>query len=118
MSDGPMATTPAAALAPAPLPWWRKIGRRNIAYVAFVALLIPAAIWLESTGSQGPDRGAGLMAGLVIWGFVSLVFFAANAILLIVALVRNQPFAKSLIACALPPLIIAGTFVLEELTVP
>jgi hypothetical protein len=103
---------------PASLPWWRRLGRRNILYVLFVALLIPASIWLESTGPGGPDSGGGLMAGFMLWSLVSFGFFVVNAILLIVALVQNRPLAKPFIACILPVAVVLGTLAFEELTVP
>jgi hypothetical protein len=78
-------------------------GRRNLAYLLFTALLFPLAIWLESTGkSQGPDRGAGYMVGIALWGLASLAAVAVNVILLIIGLSNKRPVIKELIAIALP----------------
>jgi len=101
-----------------PTPWYRLLGRRNLAYAAFTVLLIPAAIWLESTGPRGPDSGGGIMAGLMLWGLASLAFFAVNAVLAVVAIVKGRPLAKPLLACALPLLIIAATMILQDLSDP
>jgi hypothetical protein len=83
-------------------PRWKQFGRRNIAYIAFVVLLIPFGIALEASGPGGPDRGGGVGAALMIWGVGSLAFFVVNAVLLVFALVRSQPVAKAFVACALP----------------
>jgi hypothetical protein len=83
-------------------PWWKRFGRRNLAYIAFVVLLIPFGIALEASGPGGPDRGGGVGAAVMIWGIGSLAFFVVNAVLLVFALVRSQPAAKAFVACALP----------------
>jgi hypothetical protein len=98
----------AAQSTPARPTWWRRFGRRNIAYAAFVVLLVPFGMVLEATGPTGPDRGGGIMAALMLWGIGSLAFFVVNAILLVVALVKGRPAAKPAIACALPFAIIVG----------
>ncbi len=102
---------------PGKLAWWRRFGRRNIAYIAFVILLVPFGIALEASGPQGPDRGGGVAAALMLGGIGTAAFFIVNAILLIVALVGNRPAAKPAIACALPIAIVLGMLLLEELTV-
>ena len=66
--------------------WWRRFGRRNLGYIAFVVLVIPFGIALEASGPGGPDRGGGVGAALMLWGIVSLAFFAVNAALLVFAL--------------------------------
>lgn len=108
MTDTPQTNPPAPN-------WLRRWGRRNLAYIAFVAVLIPAANVLEASGPQGPDSGGGMMLGLIVWALVSLVFFVWNAILLIAALVRNGNALKPFIACLLPILIIVGVLVTEDL---
>jgi len=118
MKENPPAAAPPPEPVSASLPWWRRIGRRNILYVLFVVLLIPASILLESTGPSGPDSGGGLMAGFMLWSLVSFGFFVVNAILLIVALVQNRPLTKPFLACILPVAIVLGTLVFEELTGP
>lgn len=92
-----------------------KLGRRNIGYVAFVAVLIPLALLLEENGPRGPDAGGGIMLGLIVWGLVSLAFFILNLILLIRDLTRRQPAAKAFIACALPFLVIVVTLMAEDI---
>ena len=96
---------------------WRRFGRRNIAYIAFVILLVPFGMALEASGPGGPDRGGGVAAALMLGGIGTAVFFVVNAILLIVALVKNRPAAKPAIACALPIAIVLGMLLLEEITV-
>jgi len=55
--------------------WAALIGRRNIAYVVFVSLLVPFGMLMEAAGPQGPDSGGGIMAAIILWGVVSLIFF-------------------------------------------
>jgi len=104
---------------PPPLPeiWWRRFGWRNWAYLAFIILLVPFGIALEASGPGGPDRGGGVAAAVMIGGIGTALFFLANLLLLIVALIKNRPAGKPAIACALPIAIILGMFLLEELTV-
>jgi len=42
--------------------WAALIGRRNIAYVVFVSLLVPFGMLMEAAGPQGPDSGGAIMA--------------------------------------------------------
>lgn len=95
--------------------WVEKIGRRNLGYAAFVIVLLPVALLLESNGPGGPDAGGGMMFGMIIWALVSLGFFVVNLILLIRALVKNLPARKPFIACLLPVLLIVGTLLSEEI---
>lgn len=104
-----------APFAPAATGWLQRGGRRNVAYVVFVAILIPVANALEASGPQGPDSGGGIMLGLIVWGLVSLGFFLVNAILLIAALAKSGEALKPFIACLLPVLVIAGVLVTEDL---
>lgn len=97
--------------------WVRKVGRRNLGYVAFVAILMPLAWALEESGPSGPDAGGGVMFGLIVWALVSLVFFLWNLVLLIRDLTRGVPAGKAFIACALPIAIIVGTFIVEDIVV-
>ena len=82
--------------------WAALVGRRNIAYVVFVSLLVPFSIFMEAAGPQGPDAGGGIMAAMILWSVVSLIFFIANAGLAIGAIARGRSATKPLIACALP----------------
>lgn len=92
----------------------KAFGRRNLAYLVFTALLFPFAIWLESTSkSIGPDRGAGYMVGMALWGLASLASVVVNAILLIVGLANKRPVIKELIAIALPFIVVAVVLGLE-----
>jgi hypothetical protein len=93
--------------------WAALIGRRNIAYVVFVSLLVPFGMLLEASGPKGPDSGGGIMAAMILWSVVSLIFFIANAGLLISSLARGRSAMKPLIACALPILCIVLPLVLE-----
>jgi hypothetical protein len=47
--------------------WAALIGRRNIAYVVFVSLLVPFGMLMEAAGPQGPDAGGGIMAAIILW---------------------------------------------------
>jgi hypothetical protein len=82
--------------------WAALIGRRNTAYVVFVSLLGPFGIVMEAAGPQGPDSGGGIMAAIMLWSVVSLIFFIANAGLAISSLARGRSATKPLIACVLP----------------
>lgn len=97
--------------------WIKRIGRRNICYVVFVAVLMPLSWALEESGPSGPDAGGGVMLGLIVWALVSVVFFLWNLVLLIRDLSRGVPAAKAFIACALPIAIIVGTLVVEDIVV-
>ena len=113
MTDAPKpgpASPPAAS-------WIGRLGRRNLAYLLFVALLIPLGIALEASGPRGPDSGGGIMLALMLFGAGSALFFLANAALAIVALAKRRPAGKALIGCALPFVVIIGALLLEELTV-
>jgi hypothetical protein len=93
--------------------WVAFVGRRNIAYVVFVSLLVPFGMLLEAAGPKGPDSGGGIMAAITLWGVVSLIFFIANAGLAIGSIVRGRSAMKPLIACALPIVCIVLPLVLE-----
>ena len=93
--------------------WAALIGRRNIAYVVFVSLLVPFGTLMEAAGPQGPDSGGGIMAAIILWGVVSLIFFIANAGLAIGSIARGRSAMKPLIACALPIVCIVLPLVLE-----
>jgi hypothetical protein len=97
--------------------WAALIGRRNIAYVVFVSLLVPFGMLMEAAGPRGPDSGGGIMAAIILWGAVSLIFFIANAGLAISSIVRGQPSTKALIACALPILCVILPLLLEPIFV-
>ena len=112
MTDEPR-TQPAA---PPALAWLRRFGWRNLAYLLFVALLIPFGLAMEASGPHGPDSGGGIMFALIIWGVASAVFMLVNAGLAIAALARGRPAGRALIACALPVAIVVGTLLLESIT--
>lgn len=95
--------------------WMEKVGRRNLAYVAFVLVLLPIALLLEAGGPNGPDAGGGMMFGMIVWALVSLVFFLVNVVLLIRALAKGLPAKKPFIACLLPVLLIVGTLLAEDI---
>jgi hypothetical protein len=93
--------------------WAAIIGRRNIAYVVFVSLLVPFGMLMEAAGPRGPDSGGGIMAAIIFWGVVSLIFFIVNAGLAIGSLAKGRSATKPLIACALPIACIVLPLVLE-----
>jgi hypothetical protein len=93
------------------------VGRRNVAYVVFVSLLVPFGMVMEAAGPQAPNAGGGIMAAIILWSAVSLIFFIANAGLLISSLARGRSAMKPLIACALPIVLIVVPLLLEPLLV-
>jgi hypothetical protein len=93
--------------------WVALIGRRNVAYVLFVSLLVPFGMAIEAAGPKGPDSGGGIMAAIMLWSVVSLIFFIANAGLAIGSIARGRSATKPLIACALPIVCIVLPLVLE-----
>jgi hypothetical protein len=95
--------------------WIANWGRRNFAYTIFVIMLIPVANILEASGPSGPDSGGGIMFGLIVWALVSFVFFLVNAILLIVALIKERNAMKPFIGCLLPVIVVVATLLAEEL---
>jgi len=112
--------SPASGATQEPLPpappesWVRRFGRRNVAYILFVAAVIALGIALEATGPGGPDRGGGVGAGVMLWGAGSLAFFVVNAVLVAVAVANRRPARKALIACALPTGIMLGIVILAQ----
>jgi hypothetical protein len=87
--------------------WMAFIGRRNIAYVVFVSLLVPFGTLIEAAGPHGPDSGGGIMAAIILSSAVSLIFFIANAGLAIGSIARGRSATKPLIADRMyhPPLV-------------
>lgn len=75
--------------------WAAFIGRRNIAYVVFVSLLVPFGMLMEAAGPHGPDSGGGIIAAIILWGAVSLIFFIANAGLVIGSLAGGRSAIES-----------------------
>lgn len=95
---------------------FRAIGWRNVAFVVFTGLIFPLAIWLESTGkTQGPDRGAGYMAGIAIWALAAGGMVAVNGVLVIVGIANKKPIIKAVIAVCLPFLVVLVILGLEDL---
>jgi hypothetical protein len=81
----------------------RQVGRRNLAYLVFAALLAAAALAVR--GSARPP-GHSIALGLIaVWVAVSSVFLFANALMLIGAVLGGRRDVPALIACLLPPLI-------------
>jgi len=93
--------------------WVTFVGRRNVVYVVFVSLLVPFGMILEAAGPRGPDSGGGVMAAIILWSVVSLIFFIANAGLVIGSIARGRSATKPLIGCALPIVCIALPLLLE-----
>jgi len=57
---------------------------------------------MEAAGPKGPDSGGGIMAAIILWSVASLIFFIANAGLVIGSIARGRSATKPLITCALP----------------
>jgi hypothetical protein len=106
---GPLQPSPAQGA------WWRRVGRRNLAYVAFVVSLVPIGMILEGSGPGGPDRGGGIMAALLLGGIGSVAFILVNAVLVVVALVQGQAVKKPLFACVVPIAVIGGILMFENI---
>ena len=68
---------------------------------------------MEVAGPKGPDSGAGIIAAIILWSVVSLIFFIANAGLAIGSTARGRSATKPLIACALPIVCIVLPLLLE-----
>jgi hypothetical protein len=81
----------------------RSFGYRNLAYLAFVALLFALAPLLDSWALD-PEDGGGLGLALALWAAVSIAFFLANAVLAVIAAARERPLGVAAIACVLPVL--------------
>ncbi len=94
----------------------KRVGRRNIAYVAFTVLLVPLGMLMEANGPQGPDAGGGVMFAIILWALGSLAFLVVNLVLFIRAMSRKQPAGKQLLAVALPILVVIGTLIVEDIT--
>ena len=84
---------------------------------SLVSLLVPFGTLMEAAGPQGPDSRGGIMAAIILWGVVSLIFFIANAGLAIGSIVRGRSATKPLIACALPIVCIVLPLLLEPVFV-
>jgi len=68
---------------------------------------------MEVAGPKGPDSGAGIIAAIILWSVVSLIFFIANAGLAIGSTARGRSATKPLIACARPIVCIVLRLLLE-----
>ena len=80
-----------------------RIGRRNLAYLVFAALLAAAAVAVRHSGRlPGHTIALGLLA---VWVAVSAVFLFANALMLAEAVRHRRRDLPALVACLLPPLI-------------
>ena len=80
-------------------------------------MLVLFGMLLEAAGPKGPDSGGGITAAIILWSVVSLIFFIANAGLVIGSIARGRSATKPLIACALPIVCIVVPFVLKPLFV-
>ena len=88
------------------------VGRRNIAYVVFVSTAGPLSHVMEAAPQQGPDSG-GIIAAIILWRVLSLIFFIASAGLAIGSIARGRSATKPLIECALPIVCIVLPLLLE-----
>jgi cbb3-type cytochrome oxidase subunit 1 len=115
--------------------WVASIGGANIGYMVFVVSLVVLGVTQSvldrSYGGGGPQFSGSYLAAPLFWVLfmgggpilmVSVVFFAVNAVLAIVALVRGRSAAKPLIGCALPILVVAvgwlATMILQRSAKP
>jgi hypothetical protein len=91
----------------------RRFGYRNLAYLTFVAALIPLERIIDR-GLVEPEDGGGRGLVLALWMVVSAAFFLANAALAVIAGGSARPIVIPMIACALPVLcLLAATAVLS-----
>ena len=81
----------------------RSLGYRNLAYLAFVASLLPLAL-LADAYAHDPEDGGGLGLALSLWAAVSVAFFLTNATLAVIAAARGRSLRVASIACCLPVL--------------
>lgn len=90
------------------------VGRRSVAYV-IGTLVLAALAWLLEQLAHGNDRGAGVLAGTMLWAIGSVTFFGLNALLIlgwVIDQTRSRapmfasPVARALIGCALPVLVL------------
>jgi hypothetical protein len=80
----------------------RQFGYRNLAYLAFVAGLLPLAWAIDASGMVDAEDGGGLGLAAMLWLIVSVAFFLANAVLATIAGAMRRSLGISLIGCALP----------------
>jgi hypothetical protein len=85
--------------------WLAAFGYRNIAYLGLVAALVALGWALPPTSPSKAVRAAWFFI-LMNWVAASSVFFAVNAVLLVVAVVKGRAPIRESIACALPVLCI------------
>jgi hypothetical protein len=81
--------------------WAALIGRRDIAHVVFVSLLVPFGMLMEAAGLQGPDAGGAIMRDNVVGRGVADLLHSQSG-LAIGSIVRGRSAMKPLIACPLP----------------
>lgn len=81
-----------------------RIGAGNLAYLAFVGVLIGFGLLLESLGPRGPDAGGGIMFAVILWAIVSGPFFLWNLVGLIRSRGRGVRAGRALIGLLLPVL--------------
>lgn len=90
------------------------VGRRNVAYVVATLVLLALALLIEQF-ANGNDRGAGVLAGMLLWGLGSVVFFGINTLLILgwmVDQVRGgvpmvaSPVSRAVLGCALPVVVL------------
>jgi hypothetical protein len=74
-------------------------GYRNIAYIGFLVLLTILANLPSHTDPAGRGLEAGFVYGLLL--LISLPFLGVNAVLFVIALVKNRPLVKPSFACLL-----------------
>ena len=73
-------------------------GYRNIAYIGFLVLAIVLANVPSDTDPAGRGLQIAFVYGLLL--LISLPFFGVNAVLGVIALVKNRPLTKPSIAFA------------------
>ena len=85
--------------------WLSAFGYRNVAYLGCLAVLMLLASAFPPGSPSQLIRAAWFFV-MMNWAAVSLLFFAVNAVLVVVDLANGRSPLKPLIACALPILFI------------
>lgn len=90
------------------------VGRRNVAYVVGTLALLAFALLIEQF-THWHDRGASVLAGMMLWGIGSVVFFGINVLLIggwVIDQIRGgvpmiaAPVSRAVIGCALPVVVL------------
>ena len=80
---------------------WLLFGQRNILYLGFVMLLPALGLALDGPRPAGSQSLGGMGLAVMACTIVSLLFFAINAGLAVMDLIKRRRAVKSLTGCGL-----------------